>query len=309
MDLLSDILDTIALRGQIYFRTCFTGPWSVAVPQYQRAIRFHYVVQGVCHVTMSAGQELALRQGDIALIPSGAAHILSDQPGRIAASLETVLNDAGFTGEGALCLGAGDDNHATQMICGHFVFAEGSDHPLLRAMPQHFHITAGMRTRNLWLDEALRLMARQMMSDNPGGSAAVRRMSEVIFIEAIRCCAEQSKELERFMHALSDAKISRALAAIHQMPAQAWTVEKMAAAAAMSRSRFADRFQELTGMAPLAYLTEWRMQRARRMLSSTSANIQEIAGAVGYQSAAAFTRAFATMYGEPPTDFRRRAAA
>lgn len=309
MDLLSDILDTIALRGQIYFRTNFTGPWSVAVPHYRRAIRFHYVIQGICHVSTDAGQELTLRQGDIALIPSGAAHILSDQVGRIAAPLETVLQDAGFTGEGALCLGGGDDSHATQMICGHFVFAEGSDHPLLRAMPQHLHITTGMRARNLWLDEALRLMARQMMNDSQGAAAAVRRMSEVIFIEAVRCCAEQSKELERILLALRDAKISRALAAIHQMPANPWTVEKMAAVAAMSRSRFADRFQELTGMAPLAYLTEWRMQRARRMLASTSANIQEVAGAVGYQSAAAFTRAFAAMYGEPPTDFRRREAA
>lgn len=305
MDLLSDILDTLVLRGQLYFRTCFNSPWAISVPDQPGTVRFHLAMQGECYISVDSGQEILLRQGDLVLIPAGSGHILSDRDKHKPAALDNVLAETGFTGEGTFTVGKGDSNAATQLMCGHFTFAEGSNHPVLRAMPPMLHVSAAVRANAFWLDEALRLMARQVMSETPGSQSAIRRMSEVIFIETIRCCANQSPELARLMEAFTDPKISRAIVAMHKAANERWTVESLASEAAMSRSRFANRFQELVGCGPLGYLAEWRLQRARSLLSGSSISIQEIAGQVGYQSAAAFTRAFANMFGESPTEFRR----
>lgn len=309
MDLLSDILDSLALQGQFYFSTCFNSPWSIGVPSYAAAIRFHLVVQGDCYIRTGDDEAHHMRQGDFALIPAGAAHAISDRPERKPVELETVLQDAGFLGAGTLIVGDGCENAATKLMCGHFTFAEGSNHPLLRALPSVIHVSAGLRSTTFWLDEALRLMARQMADDNPGSMAVVRRMSEIIFIETVRSSASQSQQLAGLMEALSDPRISRAIQAMHRDVATHWTVEALASEAAMSRSRFAARFQELVGCGPLTYLAEWRLQKACALLREGRVSIQEVAGRIGYQSPAAFTRAFANMFGESPTSFRTRLAA
>lgn len=304
-DLLSDILDTIALRGQLYFRTCFNGPWAIAVPSHPRSVRFHYAMQGHCYLRVEGGQGVRLEAGDLALIPAGAAHAIADDQDGQPKTLETVLADTGFAGDGALILSSGDMKAATQLLCGHFTFAEGSDHPLLRALPPILLVTNKERRESFWLDEALRLMSLQVANTSLGSSASIRRISEVIFIEAVRCCSHQSEHLGRLLEAISDTRISRAISAMHRSPAQAWTVDLLASEAAMSRSRFAERFQELVGCSPLAYLTEWRMQRARALVESSGLSIQAIAAEVGYRSPAAFSRAFTQMFGEAPVTLRR----
>lgn len=309
MDLLSDILDSLSLQGQFYFSTCFNSPWSIGVPNHGAAIRFHYAVQGECFIRAGEGEPIRLRQGDLALIPAGASHVISDSSDRKPVALETVLQDVGYSGSGTLIVGEGCKNAATQLMCGHFTFAEGSNHPLLRSLPSIIHVSAGLRSSTFWLDEALRLMARQMADLNPGSMAVVRRMSEIIFIETVRSSASQSAELARLIEALSDPKISRAIAAMHREVATQWTVEALANEAAMSRSRFAARFQELVGCGPLTYLAEWRLQKACAMLREGKVSVQEVAGRIGYQSPAAFTRAFANMFGESPSSFRSRLAA
>lgn len=309
MDLLSDILDSMALQGQFYFRTCFNTPWAIGVPDYASAIRFHFAVQGECYVRAGEDEPILLRQGDLVLVPAGAAHSLSDTPERKPVSLETVMQDSGYPGTGTFIVGHGCERAATQLMCGHFTFAEGSRHPLLRSLPKLLHLSAGMRSVSFWLDEALRLMARQMTGEQPGSLAVVRRMSEIIFIETVRACSAQSEQLSGLMEALADPKISRAIQAMHRDVAMQWTVETLAGEAAMSRSRFAARFQELVGCGPLTYLAEWRLQKACALLRDSRVSVQEVASRIGYQSPAAFTRAFANMFGETPSAFRHRLAA
>lgn len=309
MDLLSDILDSLALKGQFYFQTCFNSPWAIAVPDYQSAIRFHYAVQGECYVAAADGTPVHLRQGDLVLVPAGAAHTLSDTADRRPTALEDVMQQNNYTGGTLFVVGSGCENAATKLMCGHFTFAEGSDHPLLRSLPKLIHVSAGMRRSTFWLDEALRLMARQMGDDNAGSMAVIRRMSEIIFIETIRSSAAQSPQLAGLMEALSDPKISRAIQAMHDDVATQWTVNSLAGEAAMSRSRFAARFQELVGCGPLTYLAEWRLQKACALLREGRASVQEVAGRIGYRSPAAFTRAFAGMFGESPTSYKARIAA
>ena len=195
------------------------------------------------------------------------------------------------------------------MVCGHFSFADGADHPLLRALPPVLQITAADRARMPILDDVLRLIVRRMFEDAPGTSASVARLSEVLYIEILRAGIERAPDLKRLLSAVTDPQIGRALALIHHKLDQAWTVEALASEVGMSRSRFAERFRDLVGVGPMTYLADWRLQRARAMLNDNLVSVQEVAVRIGYQSPSAFTRAFAQKFGRPPRAIRTRSPA
>jgi AraC-like DNA-binding protein len=302
---LDDILATLSLRGALYFRTDFSPPWGVCVPDLDGAARFHLVVSGQCVVTLASGAAVTLSAGDLIMIPGGASHVLADRAGRAAAPLETVLADVGYDGAGVLIVGAGDNSATTQMVCGHFAFRRGADHPLLRALPEHVLLTAADRARQPMLDDILRLITKRIFENAPGSLATVARMSEAAFIELVRASVAQNPRIAALMHAFEDRQISRALKVIHDRPDASWTVESLACEAGMSRSRFAERFRNLLGVAPMAYLGEWRLQKALSLLDRSRFSVQQVAVQSGYQSPAAFTRAFAGRFGVPPTEYRR----
>lgn len=305
MDVLDDILATLDLKGALYFRTDCSPPWAVQVPELRQAARFHLVVQGRLHVGFPSGAAVELGPGDLVLVPGGRAHVLADGPGREAPPLETVLARAGYDGRGVVVLGDGDPAASTQMICGHYSFREGADHPLLRALPEHVVITAAMRSANAFLDDMLRLVARRMFADRIGSAAVVTRLSEVVFIELLRVGLGQTPAALSLLSAFRDRHVGRALELIHAAPERPWTVERLAHEVGMSRSRFADRFQALTGTAPMGYLATWRLQKALALLEEGRRSVQQVAQATGYRSAAAFTRAFGTRFGVAPTAWRR----
>lgn len=305
MDILDDILDTLALKGVLYFRTDFSSPWATTVPDHAQAARFHLVVQGRCHVSFPAGDAVELAAGDLILIPRGRSHVLADNPTREAPPLETVLDAVGYDGQGVLVVGDGDPAASTQMLCGHFTFRTGADHPLLRALPDYLVTTAAMRAREPWLDEMLRLAARRMFSGEPGSAAAVTRLSEIVFIELLRVGIGQSDTLQAIIQAFADPQVGRALTLIHTRPDTAWTVASLAAEIGMSRSRFAERFSDLLGSGPMAYLADWRLQKALALLDESRCTVQQVASRTGYQSPAAFTRAFTSRFGMPPRQYRQ----
>ena len=303
-DILSDIFDTILLRGTLYFRTDYSPPWAITVPAYAKAARFHLVVQGRCHVTLAGGTVVDLDPGDLILIPGGCEHVLADAAGRLPSTLEDVVRASGFTGRGAFVVGRGDPGASTQMVCGHLSFTTGADHPLLRALPEVIALKPADRALHPLLDETLRLVVRRAFDEGLGAAASIARLSEVFFIEAVRASVARHPELARIMGAMSDIHVGRALERIHAAPGEAWTVESLASEAGMSRSRFAERFTEMLGTAPMAYVTEWRLQRALARLVESEASVKAIASEAGYQSAAAFTRAFSQRFGHPPSDVR-----
>lgn len=302
-DILSDVLDTVSLKSTIYFSTEFHPDFSIAVPSYLHACRFHVVIEGACHVSLTDGRGIRLAEGDVAFIPNGAAHILSSD-GRIDGEhLEDALRSAKFTGRGPFVVGSGGS--PCRLVCGHFTFADGADHPLLRAIPELLYISAADRADMPMLDDVLKLMMRRMMEDDVGAAASVSRLSEVLYIEAMRASISKAPELARLMSAILDPQIGRALSLVHGDIAAPWTVESLASAAGMSRSRFAERFRELIGCGPIAYIGEWRLQRALAMLARPRTPIKSIAHAVGYQSAAAFTRVFTERFGHSPREHRQ----
>lgn len=305
MDILNDILDTLDLKGALYFRTDFSGSWSVTVPVLEQAARFHLVVQGQCLVKLPEEEPVILGPGDLILIPKGQTHILSDSPVEDAPPLEEVLDAVDYDGDGVLVVGNGNPNASTQLICGHFTFRKGADHPVLRSLPDHLLTTASMRAQNPWLDEVLRLINRQMFSDKIGSDASVRRLSEIMFIELLRAGIEDREEMRVLLKGFQDPQIGQALDLMHRDPTHTWTVESLARQVGMSRSRFADRFNDLVGQGPMSYLTDWRLQKALSILDHSNCSVQQVAVQIGYQSPAAFTRAFAGKFGMAPTLYRQ----
>ncbi|MFN3211747.1 MAG: AraC family transcriptional regulator [Henriciella sp.] len=308
MDILDDVLKTLDMRGALYFRTNFSGSWGTTVPDYEQAARFHLVVQGTCHVTFPTGEHVTLRPGDLILIPNGVSHVLSDSGLAKAPPLETTLKDAGYDGRGVLRVGEGDPAAATQMICGHFTFRKGGDHPLISTLPKFIHVTGAGRAREPWLDDTLKLVSQRMFSPTPGATATVTRLSEIVFIELLKSSLVDTDEAQSVIQALKDPQIGAALSAIHENPASKWSVDSLAQHVGMSRSRFSDRFSDLLGVGPMRYLADWRLQKALVLLDEERASVQKIARESGYQSVAAFSRAFSHKFGMSPRSFRRQLA-
>lgn len=304
MKVLSDIFDTLDLKGVYYFRTDFSSPWAVSVPQYSRAARFHLVIQGSALVSFESGTTAQINAGDIILIPAGRPHVLSCEPTKNPPSLETVLETAGYTGEGVLVIGDGDPSASTQLVCGHFDFRGNAEHPILNALPELLLITGADRAKNVFLDEMMRLLVRTVMNNNLGTEATVKRLSEIIFIELLTTSHGSDDALGTILEGFQDQHIGQAIDKMHNNVDGSWTVGSLAAEVGMSRSRFAERFSELVGMGPMSYLSEWRLQKALALLDETPHSIQTIASQIGYQSPAAFSRAFANKFGQSPKNYR-----
>ena len=307
MDLLDDIFDTLGLKGALYFRTNFSSPWSVEVPDYENAARFHLVVKGTCTISLPSAASVVLGPGDLILIPGGRSHILSDQLTATAPTLETVLQDAGYDGRGVLIVGDDTNNAATEMVCGHLNFRRDATHPLLNMLPECIITTAADRAQAPLLDDLLRLIARSIFSETLGSTASVTRMSEIVFIELLRSGLSKGGGLDTLLQAFRDDQIGKALELMHSTPNENWSVAQLAKEVGMSRSRFSDRFSTMIGLGPMAYLADWRMQKSLPLLEDAKRSVQEVAQLIGYKSAAAFTRAFSEKFGRSPSDYRRMA--
>lgn len=308
MDVLSDILDALRLRGALYFSTEFTRPWGLRVPSFQRVARFHLVVRGSTWLRVMPDEEpLHLETGDLVLVPHGAEHVLADTPDTPCRMLDEVLELAGYDGRGTLVFGGEDEGAPTRMVCGHFDFDEGFDHPLLAQLPPALVVRWDQAVQGSPLEDVFRFITREVLEGRPGHDAVARRMSEVLFVQAVRFWADTVDHDAGVLAALADERLGEALSAIHAEPASRWTLETLARKAAMSRTSFAERFREVVGETPHQYLTHWRVQNARRLLAESSLSLERIALRVGYESAASFSRVFKKEMGATPGAYRREA--
>lgn len=318
MDPLSDILAVTRLKGSLYFRTEFSPPWGVSVPDYRRVARFHFVAHGACWVRVEGGAEpVRLEAGDLVVVPLGRAHVLSDLPTREPAELDRVVEQAGFDGRGSLIYrgpeleraNQGGSKAQTNLVCGHFEYEDDVLSRVMAQMPPAIVLRRNELGDVQWLQESLRLLAREIEDGRPGGDALVQRISEMLLIQVLRRHMELAPEGSRPLGALKDPRISRSLELIHHRSEQRWTVAGLAGEAGMSRTAFAQKFHELMGVAPLEYLTDWRLQRARRALRETTDPVRRIAYHCGYESEAAFARAFKRRLGVAPGQYRKDAQA
>jgi AraC-like DNA-binding protein len=306
MDILSDVLATLRLHSSLYFRAEFGGAWSARVPRDPNTVRFHLLLQGECWVEIPGSLKPTLMTaGDVVLIPHGAEQILSDAAGRPPIDLPQILEMVKFDGSGPLSIGVRPGERFVRMICGFCRFDPGADHPLLRALPAVIMVRASENLGEAWLADALRYMSYESQSDLPGAGAILDRLADIVLIQGVRSLLSASEGGTGFIAALRDHTLSRALAAIHAKPERDWTVDLLAREAGLSRSRFAELFTARLGMPVARYLAEWRLQKARKLLSDTRLSVAEIAHRVGYESLPSFTRRFTRQFGIGPGRFRR----
>lgn len=310
MDILSDILMRVHLKGSLYFRTSFTAPWGVEVPAYASVARFHYAHRGGCFVRVDGQSELVkLQQGDLLIVPRGKSHRLFCDPQTEpdVLPLDRVLELSGFSGEGALMFGGGQTDTETQLICGHFAFDAHARHPLLDRLPPSLLLRNYGGASGKWLEATLAMIGEEAGRGQIGGDMIVLKMSEIIFAQALRAFIAQEGAEAAGLRGFADPQILRALTALHRAPAVGWTVADLAKSAGMSRTGFAIRFSRAMAMTPMSYLSGWRMQIARHELRHSRATVAEVAERVGYASEAAFARVFKKDAGLTPAAFRKAA--
>jgi AraC-like DNA-binding protein len=192
------------------------------------------------------------------------------------------------------------------VLCG-FLGAEDSFGPLLSSLPSVLKLDVRATPLGTWIESSFRLAVSQIAAGRVGSSSVIAKLSELLFVEAVNhYVAALPADRRGWLAGLRDANIGRALAMLHANPARDWTAEELAIDVGMSRSGFAERFNALVGQPPMQYLTMWRMQLAAQRLRESREAIAQIAYAVGYESEAAFNRAFKREFGAPPAAWRRR---
>lgn len=307
LDLLSDILTRLSLRGTLYFRTSFTEPWGVRVPAFRNVARFHFAHRGEALVRISGVDvPVHLAQGDLIVIPHGLPHVLSCRhtgPDD-ALPLDDVLSRSGFPGHGTLVWGGEENPQDTQLICGHFALAEGTRHLLFERLPPFIHLRGYGEGTGPWLEATLKVIGAEAGRQRLGGDLIALKLSEVIFAQAIRAHIEQSSATESGVAGFADPHLSRALTAFHSAPADDWSVAALAREAGLSRTGFADRFATRLGVTPMSYVTSWRMQIAREALAARRLSVAEVAEMSGYASESAFSRVFKKEIGVSPAAVR-----
>jgi AraC-like DNA-binding protein len=303
-DALTAVVETLRLRGRLYCRLKLSAPWGMAFPRTNDA-HFHALEHGNCWLrTDTAAAPIALRGGDLVVLPHGGGHSLADSLETPLVPLSRVIG-AGKP-EGHVLLRHGGTGAETALICGAFEFERREGNPLLSALPAIIHLRSSVRDERSLLETSLKLLAVEARKPQAGTQALVSRLTDVVFIQALRAWVGALPEGSGgWLGALKDRHIGMALSLLHQQPDRRWTLVSLAAAVGMSRSRFTDRFAALVGETPLAYLTRWRMNLAADRLHPEGASVAELARAVGYTSETAFAKAFRRTLGVSPSAYRR----
>jgi AraC-like DNA-binding protein len=312
---MSEVLRTVRLTGATFFSAYFREPWGFTSPPLRvvagaaglpdtHLVLFHLVLEGRATVRVEGGAETTLGPGDIVAFPQGDAHrVWRGRPARwfdtAPAVRRALAGDLQVTRTG----GTGE---TTRFVCGYFSCERWAGEVILAGLPSMLAISVRDDDRRGWLEEAIRYLAAEAASDHAGRTALLTRLSEALFIETLR----------RWMDALPgqhtgwiagarDEVVGRALALLHRAPSRHWTLAALARETGASRSGLAERFAHYLGEPPMTYLARWRLQLAAHLLVSTRLNVIEVAGRVGYESEAAFNRAFSRAHGLPPGRYRR----
>lgn len=305
-DPLGEALHFLRMSGTFYCRSELTAPWGLDLPPIPGCLWFHVVTSGRCWLEVEGSEPRLLQLGDLTLVPHGKGHRLRSEPGALADSVYDVHHD--YLSERYAIIRHGGGGTATSLVCGAIRFDHPAARNLVEMLPSIVHIEASTSPRLEWMQSTLRLMASEARELRPGGEAVITRLSDILVIQALRAWIESDPAAQTgWLGALQDRQIGRAISLIHRDPARNWTVASLADEIAMSRSAFAARFTELVDEPAMKYVTRWRMHVALNTLQEDGATVAELASRLGYQSEAAFSRAFKRVIGVSPGAVKRNA--
>jgi AraC-like DNA-binding protein len=296
-DRLGEILHDLRLVGVSYGHCRLREPWGVSMAPEANG-RLHVVVVGCCWLQMDGDAPVLVEAGDVVLFPRGAAHSLSDIPGRPTMPLTEFPREQ--IGERTYHLRVEGPGSETLMACCTMRFEEPAAYPLLTMMPSAFILKRAAITDPV-LPTLLDAMSDEVLAARLGSSTVLARLADLVVVRVIRSWVENDEEaMSGWLAAVRDPNIGRALSAFHRQPGEAWTVSTLAAVAGLSRTVFFERFSLLTGVSPARYMRQWRIRLAATRLKAGARSISELADQVGYGSDAAFSRAFKRDTGVSP---------
>lgn len=317
-DVLSDVLRAVRLTGAVFFDFELSSPWVAAAPPSreiaakvmpgaQRVIEYHLIARGACWGHAVGQEPMRLREGDLIVFPQGDPHVLSSAPGMRAEPDMSVFARPSTPLPLVYELGGGGPERA-RVVCGFLGCDERPYNPLLTALPTVIHLSAaGPRGTSGWLGTLVNIAVSESGGARAGSENVLARLSELMFVEVIRRYIEMLPPAQSgWLAGLRDRVVGQALAALHGDAGEPWTVERLARLVGVSRSAFAERFTEMVGQPPMQYLALWRMQLASRLLAE-GRRVAAVADAVGYESEAAFSRAFKKLVGQAPAAWRKSA--
>jgi AraC-like DNA-binding protein len=281
------------------------------MPDFERVISFHIMLDGHCWAFLSDESEppLQLETGDAVIFVRGEPHVMSSEPGKRAQPdmslyrrpadrpLPFVFNEFGGEGEKA------------RVVCGYLGCDAQPFNPILEALPHIMHVKSAS-TGGRMIHELIRSVLQESQSPRAGGETILSKLSELMFLQAIRDHIETLPASSKgWLSGLRERHVGAALALMHGRPTEAWTLDSLAREVGLSRSAFAERFVHCMGVPAMQYLGNWRLQLAARALERQGVSIAQAAAEVGYESEAAFNRAFKRLVGVPPGTWRRTRAA
>ena len=304
MDALTEVLSALEVRSSLFCRAELSAPWAVHTRGLESGM-FHAVVRGQCWIRPDGREPIALATGDLALLPRGDPHAMSDTRGRRPRPISQLVSEDPDACTGLLEIDGG--GAPTTLLCGAFEVAESAAYSLAAMLPPVIVVRADRSDVTDWLSASLRLIAAEVDGNREGVGVVLSRMADVLVVHAFRAYIESGEPEIGWLRGLGDPQIARALAEIHGRPGEPWTADALARKTGMSRSRFFTRFVELVGDRPARYLTRWRMHIAARSLVEGK-TLAEVAANVGYATEAAFARAFKRVIGASPGAYRRAAS-
>jgi AraC-like DNA-binding protein len=314
MDVLSEVLKVVKLEGAIYYNAEFTAPWSfrappscVLAPHFSRGgghvIIYHLLTEGQGFAGLEQGKRLPLSAGDIIVFPHGDPHVVGNgvqiEPVDLARELHRIFE------EGLNLAQGGGGGEVTKFVCGYMSCDPQLSRGFLAGLPAMFRVNIRDGAAGQWLEDSIRFSVREAGGSRAGGEAVLAKLSEVLFVETLRrYMAELPPEQTGWLAGARDPEIGKALALMHRDPARPWTIADLAREVGLSRSVLAERFRHYLGEPAISYLTRWRLQLGAQILRASSRSVAEVAAEVGYESEAAFNRAFKREYLVPPARFR-----
>lgn len=296
-EILGDILDTLRFRSTIFLRSQLAAPWGFSFDPVTTP-RFHISLGG--EFFFGAGESrppLSVKEMEIVLLPVGQSHWIADRPGRDLVPSERV-DEACALARAQAVPGAATN----QMMCGRTYLDPDLTHPLFAALPSVVHLESLDHDSRIW--RLVQLIDAEIANGQALGSPIINRLTEALFLQLLQEMVARDEAAIGFVAALRDPQLRKVLRVIHQQPAEGWTIDDLAAQAAMSRASLIRRFRKSVGAAPIEYLTRWRLLKAHRLVKHSAHPIERVANDVGFSSAQTLTRAFKRQFGYPPNRLR-----
>jgi AraC-like DNA-binding protein len=315
MDAFSEILSGVKLNGAVFFTAEFSAPWGFSAPASNvtaamvapgaaHLVLYHLVIEGGAVVEIPDGQSIELQPGDVVIFPHGNPHHMSSGKDAVRPFPNYGIA-AKIKARDLTPLRAGGGGETSRFVCGYMTCDPYLSRPILSGLPPVFKVNIRADASGHWLENSILHLVDEAASGRVGSEAMLAKLSEALFVDTLRrYVAGLPEQQTGWLTGARDPIVGKSLGLLHSRVAHPWTIADLADQVGISRSALVERFTRYLSEPPMTYLTRWRLQLAARSLEKTSRGVAEIAGDIGYESEAAFNRAFKREFGQPPGRYR-----